>query len=249
MVCTSNTKPVLAAVSCAMPAGALAELKHLCAEVVPLPPDPLLSAPAASHADMLLFSIGDALVVHRSYYALARREIDTILHSTGLRLVLTDCPRGPEYPLDVALNALLCGRYLFGRLDVLAPEIPALAKQNGITPVHVRQGYAGCSGLTADNVILTADPSLTKAARACGIPVIPVPDKNILLPGYDHGFFGGCGGVCENEILLCGTPDPAEYAAPIHSLTLFGKSVLPLYDGPLYDCGGIKFFPLKNHTL
>ena len=90
---------------------------------------------------------------------------------------------------------------------------------------------------------------IEEAASACGIPVIPMRDKEILLQGYDHGFFGGCGGVCENEILLCGTPDPAEYAAPIHSLTHFGKSVLPLYDGPLYDCGGIKFFPLKNHTL
>ncbi|MBE6614288.1 MAG: hypothetical protein E7631_03185 [Ruminococcaceae bacterium] len=249
MFCTPNRKPVLAAVSCAMPANALAELKRLCAEVVLLPPDPLLSAPVASHADMLLFSIGDTLVVHRSYYSLASCEIDTILCCTGFHLVLTDCPRGSGYPLDVALNALLCGRYLFGRLDVLAPEIPPLAKENGITPVHIRQGYAGCSGLTAGNVILTADPSLTKAALTCGINVIPVPDKNILLPGYDHGFFGGCGGVCGDEILLCGTPNPAEYAAPIHSLALLGKSILPLSDAPLLDCGGIKFFPLKNHTL
>ncbi|MBR4961146.1 MAG: hypothetical protein IKY52_09635 [Clostridia bacterium] len=240
----SKTKkfPVLAAVSAAIPTPALADLQTFCETVVLLPPDPLLPAPVASHADMLLFAIDDALVVHRSYYAIAQQEIDRILVFTGFRLVLTDCPRGNRYPMDIALNALLCGSFLFGRLDALAPEILSIADQTGITPVHIRQGYAGCSGIALGNAVATADPSLTRAASACGIDVIPVPDRKILLPGYDHGFFGGCAGVWGNTVFLCGVPDPAEYSVFLHQAEIRCFSVYTLSSIPLYDCGGIRLF-------
>lgn len=239
---TISKEPILTAVSCAAPADALAALRKICTDVILLPPDPLLPAPAASHADMLLFPIGDTLAVHRLYYSIARPEVDAILSRTGLHLLLTDCPRGAVYPLDVSLNALLCGRFLFGRLDVLAPELLTLAAENGITPVPVKQGYAGCSGLVAGGTIVTADPSLKKGAQACGIPVLTVPDRDILLPGYDHGFFGGCGGVYGNCVVFCGTPDPVAYAPFYEYAAGAGMDVVCLGTGPLYDCGGIRFF-------
>ena len=225
--------PLLAAVSCAMPAPALTNLQKYCSTVVLLPPDPLLPAPIASHADMLLFPIGDALVVHKRYYDIAQVQIDTILCRSGRKLILTNCLCSNIYPLDVALNAFLCDRFLFGRLDVLAPEILSLAKEAEITPVHIRQGYAGCSGIAVGSTVITADPSLTKAARTCGLSVFSVPDKDILLPGYDHGFFGGCGGVGENTVFLCGTPS---FRIPDF------LSAVYLSADPLYDCGGIRFF-------
>ena len=237
--------PVLAAVSCAVPDRAATLLQKYCADVVFLPPDPLLASPVASHADMLLFSIGDALLTHRRYYDIARPFIDRILSCTGLRLVLTDCPRSAEYPLDIALNALLCGKYLFGRLDALAPELLTLAAVHEITPVSVKQGYAGCSGLVIGDTLLTADPSLQKGAAAHGIPFLSVPDRGILLPGYDHGFFGGCGGVWEQYIFLCGTPNPILYAPVYAHAARLDMEILPLGDGPLYDCGGIRFFSLR----
>ena len=225
-----------------MPPDALETLRHIAASVVTLPPDPALPAPVASHPDMLLFSIGDALVVHRSYYEAAQAEIDRILAYSGLRPVLTDCPRGSVYPLDVGLNALLCGKYLFGRTDALAPEILTLAAENGITPVHIRQGYAGCSGLVIGDAIATADPSLTRAASSHGIPVIPAPKEEITLPGYDHGFFGGCGGVWRNMVFLCGTLSPnPDFSSSPH---LRGKAIYFLSANPLFDCGGIKIFPV-----
>ena len=244
--CRSEKLPVLAAVSSAMPAPALTSLRECCSTVVLLPPDPLLPAPTASHADMLLFAVGGALVAHRSYYAIARQEIDTILACTGLRLVLTDCPRGDRYPLDVALNALFCGSFLFGRLNALAPEILSLADRAGIVPVPVRQGYAGCSGLAMGKTVITADPSLTHAASACGLDVISVPDKEILLPGYDHGFFGGCAGVWENTVFLCGTPVSAGYTVFLQQAALCGFTVRCLSSAPLYDCGGIKLFACRQ---
>ncbi|MBE6614407.1 MAG: hypothetical protein E7631_03790 [Ruminococcaceae bacterium] len=244
MIPIAERMPLLAVVSCAMPADALENLRHMTAAVILLPPDPLLPAPVASHADMLLFSLGDALVTHRSYYETARTEMDSILRMAGLRLVLTDCPRGDTYPLDIGLNALLCGRYLFGRLDALAPEIPVLTEEHGITPVSIRQGYAGCSGLVINGAVITADPSLTGAANDRGIPVISVTDKEIRLPGYDHGFIGGCGGVWQNEIFLCGTMPAETFTDFAHHPGLRGVKIHMLSRNPLYDFGGIKLFPL-----
>ena len=240
----AKRKPFLAVVSSAMPADALVTLRCTAADVVLLPPDPLLPTPVASHPDMLLFAIGGALVVHRTYYAAARPEIDRILQYTGLRLVLTDCPWGNKYPLDIALNGLVCDNLLFGRTDALAPEILTLAEENGITPIPIRQGYAGCSGLVVDGAVITADPSLTEAARNRGIPVIPFPDRDILLPGYDHGFIGGCGGVWKNIVYLCGTVNRTQYEALCLHPFLQKKAICFLSPSPLYDCGGIKIFPI-----
>lgn len=242
----------LTIVSSTMPQKAVSTLRHR-AEVVLLPPDPQLPEPVASHPDMLLFALEDTLVVHETYYSIAQTQIDHILSSTQMHLLLSHCPRGNLYPLDVGLNALVCGRYLLGRLDVLAPEVLALATEKGLTPVFVRQGYAGCNGLTIphgtsshstairDDLLLTADPSLTRAATEWGIPVLPAPCADILLPGYDHGFIGGCGGVWQDQLFLCGTPSPAEWRYFTHPF-LRGITITCLYGGALYDCGGIKCF-------
>lgn len=232
----------LTIVSSTMPPEAVTTLRHF-TDVVLLPPDPCLPAPVASHPDMLLFTLGDTLITYRSYYAIAKAQIDSILSCTGMRLLLTDHPHGNVYPADVGLNALVCGQTLFGKLDTLAPEVLSLAVEKGLTPVSVRQGYAGCSGLYTGELLLTADPSLTHAAQAHGIPVLPVPDANIVLPGYNHGFIGGCGGVWQDTIYLCGTPTPEQYFSPTH---MPGKSFVFLYDGPLFDCGGVRMLPLAG---
>lgn len=229
----------LTIVSSTMPSEAITTLRRI-TDVVLLPPDPCLPAPVSSHPDMLLFTLEDTLVTYRSYYTIAKAQLEHILACTGMRLLLTDHPHGNVYPTDVGLNALVCGQTLFGKLDALAPEVLSLAVEKGLTPISVRQGYAGCSGLYTGELLLTADPSLTKAAQARSIPLLPVPDNNIILPGYDHGFIGGCGGVWHDTIYLCGTPTPDQLARYFCSPLLKGKSLVFLYDGPLFDCGGIR---------
>jgi len=238
-----NHSSILAVVSCAMPPPALQTLKTV-AHTILLPADPLLPPPVASHPDMLLFPIGDTLVVHRQYYGVAQREIDTILSLTGMTLCLTDAPRGPVYPMDVGLNGLIVGAYLLGRLDTLAPEILSVARSNHITPISVKQGYTGCSALVVGTAICSADPSIHKAALSLSLPFISVPDQCILLPGYDHGFFGGCGGCVGDTVFLCGTPDPVQYQTFLHYTIHQSIQLHCLYDGPLWDCGGIRLFHL-----
>lgn len=240
-----SRKPFVAVVSDTMPPEALLPLRRLAANVVILPPDPHLAAPVSSHPDMLLFSLGNTLVTYSSYYATAKDPIDRLLSYTGQTLCLTAYPHTDRYPHDIGLNALVCGRFLFGKLDALAPEVIELAKAHDLTPVSVAQGYAACSGLALDDTTLwTADPSLTDAATAHGLTVLSAPYSEITLPGYDHGFIGGCGGVWRNILYLCGTPTPAQLQRYCTHPVFRDRAIQFLYDGPLFDCGGIRIFPI-----
>ncbi len=240
-----SRKAFVAAVSDTMPTEAVEALQRMAAAVVVLPPDPHLPVPVSSHPDMLLFSHGDTLVTYASYYAIAKAPIDRLVSYTGRNLRLTNHPHSDRYPHDIGLNALVCGRLLFARLDALAPEVLSLATAHGLTPVSIAQGYAGCSGLALDDTTLwTADPSLTKAATAHGLSVLPATYEEITLPGYHHGFIGGCGGVWRNIVYLCGTPTPVQRERYFTHPLFYGKAIRLLYDGPLFDCGGIRIFPI-----
>lgn len=239
-----SKKPFVAVVSSTMPTEAVENLRHIATAVIVLPPDPSLPAPVSSHPDMLLFSLDGTLITYRSYYAIAKIQLDRLIAYTGLHLCLTEHPHGDTYPHDIGLNALRCGSYVFGKLDHLAPELIASAKEHSLTPVSVAQGYAACSGLIVGDVLMTADPSLTRAAVAHGISVLPTPSDDILLPGYDHGFFGGVGGVWRNIVLLCGTPTPEQIEQYFSHPLLHGTAIHFLYSGPLFDCGGIQLYPL-----
>ncbi len=230
-----------------MPPDARDILGKLVRKVLTLPPDSYLPEPVASHPDMLLFSVGGTLVTYRTYYASAKDTLDTLCRYTGLRLCLTDHPRGKAYPRDVGLNALPVTvsenkRYLLARPASLAPEVATLANEAGYTLVPVKQGYAGCSGLAVHGTLLTADPSLQKAAVSVGIPVQKTDDRTILLPGYDHGFIGGAGGVWGRTVVLCGKP--AEHLLTAIQNNPAVDQVLCLGDGLLFDCGGIRLFPM-----
>lgn len=206
--------------------------------VITLPPDPLLAPPVSSHPDMLITIINKTLFCHNEYYKIAADKIDFILSLCGLDLICVNSPRGAVYPLDVGLNTLVLQNQqkLIARRDALAPELlPYLA-------ANTKQGYAGCSSLYIKNTLVTADPSMIQAAQKCDIPVHRLPQGGILLPGYNTGFIGGCGGVWENAVYLFGNPDSC---AQGHALKKYCQhvniAVVSLCDAPLSDFGGIQF--------
>ncbi len=247
---TLSLQKTVAVVSSSMPTSAKEDLRPLVRDIIVLHPDPQLPSPVSSHPDMLLFSLGDTLITYRSYYAIAQAAMDKLLAYTGLHLVLTDHPHGAVYPGDVGLNALplspptKTGGYLFARPASLAPEVTAWASAFDYRILPVKQGYAGCSGLAVGGTLVTADPSLHRAAVAVGIPVVSVAQEGILLPGYDHGFIGGAGGVFGGAVLFCGTPDGAVLDALERHTAV--EEVHCLGDTPLFDCGGIRLFPVLS---
>ncbi len=203
-----------------------------------LPPDPLLAPPVSSHPDMLITIIGKTLFCHNEYYKAASDKIDAILSLCDLNLVCVNSPRGAVYPLDVGLNALILQdrQKLIARRDTLAPELlPYLA-------ADTKQGYAGCSSLYINGTIITADPSMIRAAEKCDIPTHMLPQGGILLPGYNTGLIGGCGGVWNSTVYLFGNPDSCAQGRIFKEYCQHANiTIVSLCDEPLSDFGGIQF--------
>ncbi len=208
------------------------------AEVVRLPEDRQIAAPIADHPDSLICIFEGKLYTHSEYAKVAKNELLEICEKCSLELCEVSCERADKYPLDCGFNALtLPDRHqLIGRKKSLAEPLKSLCSAD------TAQGYAGCTALYAGGTIITADPSITKAAESLSVPVYPVSGEDISLPGYKEGFIGGAGGSFENTICLFGSPEYSQSAREILEFCQKnGLSLHSLEDGVLTDRGGIKF--------
>lgn len=69
------------------------------------------------------------------------------------------------------------------------------AREAGLEPLPVTQGYARCSAIPVGRGCVTEDPSIERALKARGVPVLRVPSGLALLEGFERGFIGGAAGV------------------------------------------------------
>lgn len=230
-----------AVVSCKADKAKAALEKHF--DVISLPCDSSLDEPVSSHPDMILFASGDSVIVPAEYYHQNKDLIEDLCSRCSLELILSSAERRREYPFDVSLNVLICGRKAFSLMEFTASEVKNVLVKHEMILNNVKQGYAACSTLSAGNAIVTSDPSVIKAATAADIDVLRIEGGNIILEGYDEGFVGGASGVCENNVYFLGNIDNHPDGEKIRSfLRNRGFECVSLWDGELTDFGGIKFF-------
>lgn len=209
--------------------------------IIPLPPDELLDKPVQTHPDMLCTVMDDCIFFPKAYAEAHSAVIHEIVNLSGMNLILTDAPRSSRYPEDVGLNVTVLPDAILCRKQSTAPEILASAERTGRTILSVRQGYAGCSCIHAGNAVLTSDMGIHKTLVKHGMDSTFIENRGILLPGYDVGFIGGCGGADDGTLFLFGSPDSIAEAEVIrdfaakHNLTVFSLS-----ENNLTDYGGLK---------
>ena len=208
--------------------------------IVKLPPHPALPAPIASHPDMLIFFAQDAVFCTKSYYVIAKNELEKISRAAQRPLITLKKELGATYPRDILLNAAPVGQYLFCLSEYTADEI-----REGFRVIPVKQGYAKCSTVpVGESSIITADPSIARAAQVNGIDTLTVRAGHVTLSGYDTGFLGGTSSFAPygdtNEVFFCGDltkhPDHAHIRAFCHDR---GFETVSLSNEPLTDVGTI----------
>lgn len=156
--------------------------KELMCEIFPLSPHPNLPHPVAQHPDMRICRIGDI--------AVASPDLFKIL-PTERKICGQTHPQAP-YPDEIAYNAAQVGSVLFCHKNT-DPILLQEAKKQNLLPIYTKQGYAKCSIVPVGNhALITGDPSIANAAKNHNLDVLTIQNDTILLPGYDHGFFGGC---------------------------------------------------------
>ena len=212
-----------------------------CADVILLPPCSTADRRIAAHPDTLFAPIGDALITSAAYAAECPSVTDALCRRAAVKLILSDTPVAQTYPMDIVYNICIHRQTLYGLLPYLAPAVLLQAQRQGYALRSVKQGYAGCAALSCGDALITADPSIARAAAADGADVLFAEGESVRLDGFGCGFIGGAGGVCADTVFFFGTPSSALYGA----LNARGIRVIALDGAPLADFGGIRFVRVR----
>lgn len=210
--------------------------------VIPLPPDECLAEPVRCHPDMLCAVIDEKIIFPSVYAQKYRAVIEEISNYSGYSVVLSNMPRNARYPSDVGLNAAIGRDFVVCRAESTSPELIKCAKSSGRRIINVKQGYAGCSCIIAGDAVLTSDTGIYNALAKEGIEAELCDNSGILLPGYDVGFIGGCGGFFDGTLYFFGDFNSLHCSRSIlkfaaqHSL-----DICKLSKNILADFGGVKF--------
>lgn len=220
-----------------------APLRELGIKIIETSDNPALDGPVRAHADMLCCHLGgNRCIVDREDTVYTQQ-----LRQAGFDVFVCSPPLSRDYPQDIRLNALILGGYLIGKQSHISPLLRYWALSQGFIPINTRQGYTRCSVCVVDHhAVITADAGLFQILTKLGFSVLKIDAGDIILPGYDYGFIGGCYGHLGADLLAF--TGHLRHHRNFHSIEAFckqhGKKIVYLHDGPLHDIGGI--LPLKQ---
>lgn len=141
----------------------------------------------------------------------------------------------------VSYNAAANEEFLVHRLEFTDPVI--IENCYYLKKVAVRQGYTRCNLLLLkDRHYITSDHGIHETLKRTGLDGLYVAPEGILLPGFPNGFIGGTMGIFKDNIYILGSlkffPDGLKIAEFLGRLDY---CITELYDGPLFDGGGVMF--------
>ena len=206
-------------------------------DVLICPPSSILYDAVCGHPDMLLNIIDlNTIIVHKD----TEKKFVNNLCSYGYNVIFSNSELEVSYPGDVALNAVNMTNIFVHNLNHTDKIL--LEAVNNKKLIHVKQGYTKCStAIVSENAIMTSDTGICNALKIEGFDVLFLPPGDIVLPGLNYGFIGGCCGLLE-EGLLAFYGDLNCYAYGNEVLNFLNKhKVKPAFlrKGKLMDRGSI----------
>lgn len=205
-------------------------------------PDERLQAPVRSHADMQMFHLND----NRTFVLKGERSLKAKLEAEGFLIAETEHPPVANYPGDALCNALNLGDKFFGCMGAVDNTLFSIVQEMGLRTIHVSQGYTRCStAVVNDSSFITMDAGIGAAGKFMGVDIMIIPERRIILEGYDYGFIGGCCGLIDKNVLaFTGRLDSLDFEKPIIDfLDKHNVQAVELTQDPIIDIGGI--LPLK----
>ena len=195
----------------------------------------------SGHPDIFMCPGDEGLVVAPGLPA----EIREALANTSIRLFEGHQNPGRKYPETALYNAVVTSEFIIHNLKITDPAL--FEAFPGRKHLHVNQGYTRCNLISLkDDIFITSDKGIEKVLIAEGKEVLYVDPKPVKLRGHKYGFFPGCCGILNGELLISGSlsfhPDKDQIEDFIHKS---GFLIRELYQGELTDVGGIICFSDK----
>jgi hypothetical protein len=158
-----------------------------------------------------------------------------------LQFILGNQVTSIQHPAAVHYNAASSDRYLVHRLEYTDPVI--LQNCHTLKKIPVKQAYTHCNlFLLKDDHYVTSDRGIHKNLQRSGLEGIFVSPTGIILPGFPNGFLGGAMGFVNDSIFIIGSLLYYPEGSTVRKfLEDFNYRIIELYQGPLFDGGGILF--------
>ena len=215
-------------------------LSKLDLEVILCPPCEDLYNAVCGHPDMLIHFINEkTLLVHKSM----PNQFISYLERNDLKIIFSKDELKINYPKDIILNAISLKDFFIHILAFTDKNL--LNSINNKKLINVKQGYSKCStAIINDQAIITSDKGICSALRYEGLDVLLLPPGDILLPGLNYGFIGGCCGLInKSQLLFYGNLDFYLYGNEVKDfLKKYGVEPIYLRNGKLIDRGSLIAF-------
>jgi hypothetical protein len=198
--------------------------------------------PAISgHPDIFFCQTPETLIISPS---LPKNHLDQILE-LNITYAIGNQASSIQHPESVHYNAAINDRYLVHRLEYTDPVI--LQNCRTLKKIPVKQSYTRCNlVLIKEDHYLTSDMGIHKNLERSGLKGIFVSPDGILLPGFPNGFIGGAMGILDDKVFITGHLSHFPEGKTVRKfLEDLDFEVVELYQGPLFDGGGILFM---SHT-
>jgi len=163
------------------------------------------------------------------------------LKETGVEYVLGEQAVGKKYPASSAYNAVSVSKLLIHNFRNTDSVITTLLDDADL--IHVDQGYTRCNILALDDKhFITSDDKVKRVLDRFWKDCLYVSPEDILLPGFKHGFFGGCCGLHDKKVFIIGSLNHYKHGEKVRKyLSVLGYEIIELYNGQLFDGGSILF--------
>lgn len=206
-------------------------------EAIVCPPCEDLYSAVCGHPDMLVHFIDKKnLLVHNNM----NKNFISCLEAQGLNIILSEKKLKINYPEDIILNALNMENFFLHTLAFTDKSL--LNSIHNKKLINIKQGYSKCStAIVSNNAVITSDKGIGSSLLNEGLDVLLLPPGDILLPGLDYGFIGGCCGLLnEFQLAFYGNLDFYLYGNDVKNF-LKKHRVEPVYlrNGKLIDRGSI----------
>lgn len=196
----------------------------------------------AGHPDIFFFPTKDLVIVAPN----TPQYFINYLENKGIILKFGNNSVGNQKENSTHYNVVMTENYIVHNKKFTDSTI--LENLVNKTFIHVNQAYTRCSLLPLKNdSFITSDKGIEKELSKYGLGCLYISPKEILLPGYPHGCIGGCMGIYENNIFIIGhlkhhfEGEKLEFFLREHNY-----NVIYLYDGKLFDGGGLFFIKQKK---
>lgn len=170
------------------------------------------------------------------------------LKQAGIHLVQGKLPIGSRYPETARYNAVLTDKFLMHNPSCSDQSLLDYAGSHRLAILGHQQGYTRCNLVSlGDDSFLTSDKGIERCLLKNNLDVHFISPHGIILPGFDHGFLGGCCGMTGKSLVITGSLAHHPQGEAIRNIVQSKHlDIVELSDGPLFDCGGLFF--IQNAT-